>query len=565
MAQQIAVEGELWTKYPQYYAGSLFTDVGMAILTLPVGGVVAQTSAKIGIATAKASVKLMPALSVVNQMRVAVVAQKLSSGTLKALPTALLGGVSNKGASVTLSALKNMNDLELKAYNFVELRKAVDEAPVLSNFDGLRESEMRPLYETVTDLTQREIDQIDPSSFKVLQQKLDLAIVDGSIARQTLDSDIQTSLRYPSVDVISRSPLGSGSGGEKLSVPSDMDWLEPISTKSTQRSPMNSQSFDSSALPKTVDDMITVDAPRDVYTFPQTRIDVLDYKKGQEIRFSLNRGLDETDPFQSFNVQVKIQQTGKGIRNKEVKYDTKMFGGVGTEKQSFTNLFVDPSNETKQTLNLIPVEDVRFPNTWKIPKSEGDVYEAMFIKYSTDGKIRKEVGAIYDLQVARGELGRLKKLANETKKDKIKKVKTTLTTNPWNTLRRADQAYKNLEKKKTKDDLKRSIKTLEADITNEYLPKAKISALALFENQINTSYIERALAKIPDSERQALLNDPLFADNVNLNKITAEERYDIAQKVADAKDRPVSIDDYYIWVCVYEYIMGRRSDVPGGR
>ena len=545
MSQQIAVEGELWAKYPQYYAGSLITDIGMAIATLPVGGVVAQTSAKIGIATAKASVKLMPALSATNQMKVAVVARKLSSGTLKALPTVLLGGVSNKGSSVTLSALKNMNELELKAYNFVELRKAVDEAPVLSNFDGMREAEMRPIFETSTELTQREIDQIDPTSFKMLQQKLDLAIVDGSIARQTLDSEVQSALRYPSSDIVSRSPLGSGSGGEKLSVPSDMDWLEPISTKSTERTPMNMQSFDSSALPKTVDEVITVDAPRDVYTFPQTRLDILDYKQGQEIRFSVNRGFDEKDPFQSYNVQTKIQQTGKGIRNKETKYTTRMFGGVGTEKQSFTNLFVDPSNETKQTLNLIPVEDARFPNTWKIPKSEGDVYEAMFIKYSTDGKIRKEMGAIYDLQVARGELGRLEKLASETKKDKIKKVKTKLTTNPWTTLRRTDQAYKNLQKKKTKEDLKESIKTLKADIANEYLPKAKISALGLFENQLTTSYIERALAKIPDSERQALLNDSLFADNVNLNKITAEERYEIAQKVADAKDRPVSIDDYY--------------------
>ena len=545
MSQQIAVEGELWAKYPQYYAGSLITDIGMAIATLPVGGVVAQTSAKIGIATAKASVKLMPALSATNQMKVAVVARKLSSGTLKALPTALLGGVSNKGSSVTLSALKNMNELELKAYNFVELRKAVDEAPVLSNFDGMREAEMRPIFETSTELTQREIDQIDPTSFKILQQKLDLAIVDGSIARQTLDSEVQSILRYPSTDIVSRSPLGSGSGGEKLSVPSDMDWLEPISTKSTERTPMNMQSFDSSALPKTVDEVITVDAPRDVYTFPQTRLDILDYKQGQEIRFSVNRGFDEKDPFQSYNVQTKIQQTGKGIRNKETKYTTKMYGGVGTEKQSFTNLFVDPSNETKQTLNLIPVEDARFPNTWKIPKTQEDVFEAMFIKYSTDGNIRKEVGAIYDLQVARGELGRLEKLASETKKDKIKKVKTTLTTNPWNTLRRTDQAYKNLQKKKTKEDLKKSIQTLKADIANEYLPKAKISALGLFENQLTTSYIERALAKMPDSERQALLNDSLFADNVNLNKITAEERYEIAQKVADAKDRPVSIDDYY--------------------
>ena len=354
MSQQIAVEGELWAKYPQYYAGSLITDIGMAIATLPVGGVVAQTSAKIGIATAKASVKLMPALSATNQMKVAVVARKLSSGTLKALPTALLGGVSNKGSSVTLSALKNMNELELKAYNFVELRKAVDEAPVLSNFDGMREAEMRPIFETSTELTQREIDQIDPTSFKILQQKLDLAIVDGSIARQTLDSEVQSILRYPSTDIVSRSPLGSGSGGEKLSVPSDMDWLEPISTKSTERTPMNMQSFDSSALPKTVDEVITVDAPRDVYTFPQTRLDILDYKQGQEIRFSVNRGFDEKDPFQSYNVQTKIQQTGKGIRNKETKYTTKMYGGVGTEKQSFTNLFVDPSNETKQTLNLIP-------------------------------------------------------------------------------------------------------------------------------------------------------------------------------------------------------------------
>jgi len=554
MSQQIAVEGELWAKYPQYYGNSLVTDIGMALLTLPVGGVVAQTSAKVAIATAKASVKIMPALSATNQLKVAVVARKLSSGTLKALPTVLLGGVSNKGSSVTLSALKNMNELELKAYNFVELRKAVDEAPVLSNFDGMRESEMRPIFETSTELTQREIDQIDPTSFKILQQKLDLAIVDGSITRQTLDSEVQSVLKYPSADQVSRSPLvlrgefihsGLGTDGSKLTIPDDMDWLEPISTKSTERTPMNMQSFDSSALPKIVDEVITVDAPRDVYTFPQTRLDILGYTQGREIRFSVNRGLDGKDPFQSFNVQTKIQPTGKGIRNKETKYTTKMFGGVGTEKQSFTNLFVDPSNETKQMLNLIPVEDARFPNTWKIPKTQEDVFEAMFIKYSTDGKIRKEMGAIYDLQVARGELGRLEKLASETKKDKIKKVKTKLTTNPWTTARRTHQAYKNLQKKKTKEDLKESIKTLKADITNEYLPKAKISALELFENQLTTSYIERALAKIPDSERQALLSDSLFADNVNLNKITAEERYEIAQKVADTKDRPVSIDDYY--------------------
>ena len=115
MGAQLVVEGELWQKYPRYYAGLLFTDVGMALATLPVGGVVAQTSVRIALATAKASVKVMPALSATNQLRVAVVARKLSSVTLKALPTVLLGGVSTKGSSVALAPMKGMEELELRA------------------------------------------------------------------------------------------------------------------------------------------------------------------------------------------------------------------------------------------------------------------------------------------------------------------------------------------------------------------------------------------------------------------------------------------------------------------
>jgi hypothetical protein len=564
MSKQIAIEGSLWQKYPTYYASSLLTDVGMAIATLPVGGFVAMSAGKVAVASVKTAVKLMPALTTTNQLRVAVIARTLTSGTLKALPTVLLGGVGKGGSTITLSTLKNMSELELKAYNFVDLRQSIDEAPVLSGFDGVRETEMLDLYKTSSDLTQREIDQIDPTSFKSLQQTLDSALVDGQLSRETINRELNLA-KNPVIDQGSyRDPMMSLETRGKATVPSDNDYLDPIDLSKMSRTPMVNESFSSSALPKDTVVGFREDIPRGVFEWADTKLDITKNSKDQ-INYTISRGFDEAN-MESYSIQTNIKKLPK----KEKTFSTILYGSVGSEKQSFNNFFLDPSDSTKSSFNLIPVNDKRFPDAWKVAKSDDDVYESWFIKYSTDDFQKstpsyvKEEGdwfgaglgtsvsqrnpletAIKDYQMAKGRLADLEKLDLQTKYEKIKSVKTKFTSSGYTIFRRTSQSYKNAEKKKSKADLKLEIKELKASIQNEYLPKAKESALRIFDSELNTKYIDSAIAKIPEDKRNQLRNDPLFAYNVNLNKLSSDDRYAMAQKLADAKDQPVSIDDYY--------------------
>lgn len=564
MSQQLAIEGALWQKYPTYYATSLLTDVGMAIATLPVGGFIAMGAGKVAVASVKTAVKLMPALTTTNQMRVAVIARTLTSGTLKALPTALLGGVGKGGSTVTLNTLKNMSELELKAYNFVDLKQSIDEAPVLSGFDGVRETEMVDLAKTSSDLTQREIDQIDPTSFKSLQQTLDSALVDGQLSRETINRELNLA-KNPVIDQGSyRDPMMPLETRGKATVQSDNDYLEPIDLSEMSRTPMVNESFSSSVLPKDTVVGFREDIPRGVFEWAETKLDITKNSKDQ-INYTISRGFDEAN-MESYSIQTNIKKLPK----KEKTFSTILYGSVGSEKQSFNNFFLDPSDQTKSSFNLIPVDDKRFPDAWKVAKSDDEVYESWFIKYSTDDFQKstpsyvKEEGdwfgaglgtsvsqrnpletAIKDYQIAKGQLADLEKLDLQTKYQKIKAVKTKFTSSGYTIFRRTSQSYKNAEKKKSKADLKLEIKELKASIKNEYLPKAKESALRIFDSELNTKYIDSAIAKIPEDKRNQLRNDPLFAYNVNLNKLSSDDRYAMAQKLADAKDQPVSIDDYY--------------------
>lgn len=552
MADQLAVEGELWQKYPRYYAGSLVTDIGMALATLPVGGVVYQTSAKIAVATAKASVKVMPALSPTNQLRVAVVARKLSGGAIKAVPTVFLGGVSGTGKTVTLSTLKGMTELELRAYDFVDLRKAVDEAPVISNFDKIRESEISDMVDVSGELTRRELDQIDPTSFKVLQQNLDTALVEGTLSRETLNTELTSALR-PTASSDFRTPTSSSlrDTTSKLQIDNrefdfTLDYIQRPTT-GMERSPMVSESFASQALPKSSVELIE-ELDTGIIRFPQTRIDILDYRKGRQIDYIVRRGEEE------YNIRTNIQPPVKGT--KSTRYETTLYGGIETQKQSFApNIFVNPSQETISRFYLVPIEDTRFQNAYQIPKNKkqgsGKDYqmESLYYRYSLDEnrilENKIDAQAITDYQFAKGELATLEIELKKSQKSKLAKVKTKFTPSSWTQLRRGVQSEKIKTKKRSQEELEGTIATLKDDIATEYEPKARESALRLFESEIDTGYIQPALAKLPPESRKYLMNDELYYNNPKLNELTGEERYILAQLRAEKSGKEVSIDDYY--------------------
>ena len=160
MIKQIEIESKLWDAYGGYYWNTLQTEIGLIAVT---GGAttVARLSGRAGVGVVAQALKISPALSTANQLKLAKVARQLTRGAIAVPMNLVFGGLGKASGKITLESVQKMTEVEAEAYGYGTLRKIVAEDPLLKNFDVTPENkiadniaENRKLEEDQTRLNQ---------------------------------------------------------------------------------------------------------------------------------------------------------------------------------------------------------------------------------------------------------------------------------------------------------------------------------------------------------------------------------------------------------------------------
>ena len=160
MIKQFEIESKLWDAYGGYYVNSAITEVGLIAVT---GGAstVARLSGRAGVGVVAQALKISPALSTANQLKLAKFARQLTKGSIAVPMNLVFGGLGKASGKITLESVQKMTEVEAEAYGYGTLRKIVAEDPLLKNFDVTPENkiadniaENRKLEEDQTRLNQ---------------------------------------------------------------------------------------------------------------------------------------------------------------------------------------------------------------------------------------------------------------------------------------------------------------------------------------------------------------------------------------------------------------------------
>ena len=165
MIKQFEIESKLWDAYGGYYVNSAITEIGLIAVT---GGAtaVARLSGRVGVGAVAQALKISPALSTANQLKLAKVARQLTRGSIAVPMNLVFGGLGKTSGKITLESIQKMTEVEAEAYGYGTLRKVVVDDPLLRNFDVTPENKIKDnLSENQQLEDQTRVNQIDEQNY----------------------------------------------------------------------------------------------------------------------------------------------------------------------------------------------------------------------------------------------------------------------------------------------------------------------------------------------------------------------------------------------------------------
>lgn len=187
MMKQFEIEQKLWGAYGGYYTTSGLTELGLAFTTLG-ASLAVRTSAKVAQASVPFVMKVLPTLSVANQVKVAKLARVITKGSFVVPANLVFGGLGKAPSSkITVESVQQMSKVEAEAFGYGKLREVVTSDPFLKNIDIVPEAQIREAEELDA---QNRLSQIDNT-----ETKSDFVLMDRPLTEsQAFDSQLTSEL-----------------------------------------------------------------------------------------------------------------------------------------------------------------------------------------------------------------------------------------------------------------------------------------------------------------------------------------------------------------------------------
>jgi len=492
---QRKIELENWLKYGGYYTATILSDSAQMAVLIPQGRLDA-VSGRIGVSVARATLALSPK-SVTTASKVASASAKTARVGGKIISNIVVGGTAkNESFQITVKEVMASSEVERKAYPILnDLYNAIKDTP-LEQVDTLRK------YQT-----------------------------EGMIANKNVPDALNVGAeQFRKLDINTINALEAGR--ESIGQSTDSQFMK-TSVNLGQASPLN----------------------RDAV------IQVTDYNPNSSIRFTLRK--DNNEFIGATNIK-KFKQ-----KDKENEYTTKLYSDYLDDTYAGNPVILSNERLTFSNLGLVPSTNYNMYDAFVGDVIAGKSKERMYDSMETRLKVNERIQTLNEYKVIiekdQLELERLEG-KKDTKsimrwfelKEKIADKQDDvdrITLGNESSLKQIED-YKNnlieielleIEKKKlgkskknkeARDAIDEKINELKLK-TKNLNEKRKDALLRIYENSLTDSYIK---TNFRADGIEDILNDELFRKQI---KLTPEQRDEMAQVIAQKRNKPVSAEDYY--------------------
>jgi hypothetical protein len=250
MAKQLEIESKLWGAYGGYYLTSGVAEVGLALASFGASTAL-RVSGKSSMGAVNTALKIIPDLSITNQLKIATVARKLTKGALTVPMNLVFGGLGKPTSKITLESIQQLTEVQAEAYGYTALRNVVTEDPLLRNFDVTPENAIADniAQNKQLEIEQTRVNQIDEQNYAEMgRTSQEGGVYDAGYTSQlvgaradgtaTLSIPEQKTVVMPQegfpqlVDNPLSRPVLNSLSGEAKTIGLPMFYRDPISTQS---------------------------------------------------------------------------------------------------------------------------------------------------------------------------------------------------------------------------------------------------------------------------------------------------------------------------------------------